>query len=1020
MRWDEDNNFSPISREEAQRRRNLRNLRAENRFDKKMGFTKDVPSGKGNLSLKRFAREFLGGLSVTKISQVEPDGGTSISKGHGKYEKIIYEKIQELIFGSVARTKLSNYYTFFLDEEIPTVARCYYADDGTLTMRDKRTYANLLMYNTPAGRTVSSDPILFHAKKFTHNVAGTVRDLYFISTTLYMPKSPYGGWTSFANANPTFGLVTNNKNTQISLNQAVLADLQNINRKVNREHSYVSDPAGNDNWKILGFRESGDCIADYEEIYTKNGVKKVGDLKVGDIVLSYDLEAKEYVYKPITKIWEKGLLQGKRVGLKNGQHIDITDGHPMLVRGSQKGGRKGDKVKYKKTYFKDIDLNRWWRRRLPIATKVPYEVKDIEWLNKDLCFVIGHYLAEGWKENNGSKISTCGHEIVDYIIPILDSQKIPYSIYTSKNGLPCVRFLKSFLKNFLKTLKDNSFDIHLPEEMLHLPEEKIKAILDGFWLGDGHNGNYPQKSGYDCNKQDVYSTSSAQWATDIQRIGLQLGQSFHVWKQKHHGGVGNKPIYRITHNINSHFYTNHGYNGLSEVGIAQKRIKEIGLVKMRDFEVADTHIFVLKNGLICHNCEDFALTKAKELLDLGYPASALHIECGRYTQTTGNPPVTTDGGHAWLVVQTDKGDLALDVNSNKVKANAALKFGGNTFYARRRQIGSNWAFITDYGWLLTAENIPQYIYYYVYDPLLNIFHRTDFVYDRYYFSYGYRDDGWGIPFNCSNGYYFEDGVSINFSEDHESIYWAKQDPGLITKTEIKIGENSITRGEWEHISTEYKGGLVNRDGTISDDPSVFYDPYWFNHPNNPEAPETLSDIYYTCDVVSMDGYYDYNWVKGHEYELTKVKDINNNYSYVVSINTDYVTYYHATIGQELEKYFLRTIAIPSFIESVISPFDEEILSTDGPWTQIYPIPWSNIDLIQGFYWYLYNYDGETETRTEEKHFRIYRNGVDILTSVKECVDTTEEHLLNFIYLPFADRINLTRWQKSRLRALSIL
>jgi len=150
----------------------------------------------------------------------------------------------------------------------------------------------------------------------------------------------------------------------------VLADLNAVNYTVNHEHEYSGD-SGGDYWEVLGPFEAGDCIANYEEIYTKEGIKKVGDLKVGDIVLSYDLETKKYVYKPIIKIWEKGLLPGVRVGLKNGQTIDITHKHPMWVRTNQgqSHGRK-EISRYEKRYFKDIDLTRWWKRRLPIARKL--------------------------------------------------------------------------------------------------------------------------------------------------------------------------------------------------------------------------------------------------------------------------------------------------------------------------------------------------------------------------------------------------------------------------------------------------------------------------------------------------------------------------------------------------------------------------------------------------------------------------------------------------------------------------
>jgi predicted transglutaminase-like cysteine proteinase len=76
------------------------------------------------------------------------------------------------------------------------------------------------------------------------------------------------------------------------------------------------------------------------------------------------------------------------------------------------------------------------------------------------------------------------------------------------------------------------------------------------------------------------------------------------------------------------------------------------------------------------DCEDFALTKAKKLLDLGYAASAIKIEVG--TAPNGQ-------GHAWLVVQTVNGDYALDNNYKNVMVNGATPYA-----ARRRQTGMTW------------------------------------------------------------------------------------------------------------------------------------------------------------------------------------------------------------------------------------------------------------------------------------------------------------------------------------------
>jgi|GEM_PF-2839916 len=409
---------------------------------------------------------------------------------------------------------------------------------------------------------------------------------------------------------------------------------------VRRNITYVSDKNNEgipEYWQFpfetIRLRK-GDCIAEYEEIYTKEGVKKVGELEVGDLVLSYDFNKREFVYKPIIKIWEKGKLPVKRVHLRNGQHVDITDNHPLWVRTSRKD------IKYEKVYLKDIDLTKWWKRKLPIAKKIPYEVRDIEWLDEELCLVLGHFLAEGWVGNG--KVCSSGYELTEEIIPILERHNIPFTEYKNNSGVPCIRFLKSDFKEFLKKQKTDSFDIHIQEEIFHLPENKLEAILRGFWIGDGHNGNYPDKRGYNSNKQEVYSTSSEQLARDIQRIGLQIGKTFHIWKQENHGGIGNKPIYRITYNPESHFLKDYGYKDISEVSISF--IEDLGEAQMRDFEVKDTHTFVFKNGLISHQCEDGAILMYNIALRSGVPYWRMRLNAGD----------VKGGGHCYLTYCREK------------------------------------------------------------------------------------------------------------------------------------------------------------------------------------------------------------------------------------------------------------------------------------------------------------------------------------------------------------------------------
>jgi predicted transglutaminase-like cysteine proteinase len=95
-----------------------------------------------------------------------------------------------------------------------------------------------------------------------------------------------------------------------------------------------------------------------------------------------------------------------------------------------------------------------------------------------------------------------------------------------------------------------------------------------------------------------------------------------------------------------------------------------------EFEYGRDDYWTIMEDGACGDCEDFALTKAKHLLDLGYPASALHIEIGY----TGNGT-----GHAWLVVQTDKGEYILDNLYQNVMTSGSVPYNG-----RRRQTGMDW------------------------------------------------------------------------------------------------------------------------------------------------------------------------------------------------------------------------------------------------------------------------------------------------------------------------------------------
>ena len=394
-----------------------------------------------------------------------------------------------------------------------------------------------------------------------------------------------------------------------------------------------------DNWLphiVSLLRKKFDCIANYEEIYTKDGIKQVANLKLGDEVLSYDFDSKLFCYKPIVNIWEKGILKTKRVHFRNGQYIDITEDHPLWIRVTQKESR------YEKIALKDVDLGRWWKRKVQTAKNIPYQEVDIPELKEELCFVIGHFLAEG--SINGSNVETSGYDIIEEIIPVLEREGIPFSERINNSGVPIINFLKSWFKELLfefKGVASMSFSGHIPQKYLNLPKNKLQKILDGYYLGDGTKNC--GKNQY--NKEYVLSTSSEQLAKDLQVIALRLGFSFHTWKQEDHKGVGRHPIWRLTYNSKSHFLTDYGYNDISEVSISY--IEDLEETEFRDFEVAHTHTFVFRNGIISHQCEDGTIIFVDSCRALGIPANEIFNSVGP----------TNFGYHSYPVVWLSQDDV---------------------------------------------------------------------------------------------------------------------------------------------------------------------------------------------------------------------------------------------------------------------------------------------------------------------------------------------------------------------------
>lgn len=354
------------------------------------------------------------------------------------------------------------------------------------------------------------------------------------------------------------------------------------------------------------------------------------------------------------------------------------------------------------------------------------------------------------------------------------------------------------------------------------------------------------------------------------------------------------------------------------------------------------------------DCEDFALTKAKILLDLGYPASALHIETAmiKGSETPGT-------GHAWLVVQTDQGDYALDTSSDSIQANCALMSNiGTAYIMRRRQIGNNWAVIDPASWLLSAYNSfdngdDDYTKYYMYifDPLLNIFY--PFAYKK------------------SLSSFHDNPPNVNFELDGIYMFYSGTTTGTLDFTKINLAENTLEFTKIDTVSDDYEYA-VTKEGSY----------------------EIIDNENY-CETISYPGYYGYVY---HD-EL------------VPSDPERCIFQPQPTIAIGGSSPFIYFETYPPHGRHFLSPWGETKLLNFvdvGLYSNV-PASWFHIESeynFQAYYeteYYLFAPEPRP-LRSDVDNVRIYRNDIFYNDVIASACAISEANLLGFAYIPLANRL----------------
>jgi predicted transglutaminase-like cysteine proteinase len=350
------------------------------------------------------------------------------------------------------------------------------------------------------------------------------------------------------------------------------------------------------------------------------------------------------------------------------------------------------------------------------------------------------------------------------------------------------------------------------------------------------------------------------------------------------------------------------------------------------------------------DCEDLALTKAQALLELGYPASALHIECGLSKDL-----VRDDGypkGHAWLVVQTTLADYALDLSHNTVVVNSALCWPGTSddFIGRRRQIGSKWAFISSYGWMvssiLSIYPSDAYTFFYVLDPTLNIVHYLGGISDSNFPWFAGGTPYMGVENNVLHvpSYYGTFYQTVNFSSDDIYIF-SVLNPTKTLSTYRLVNNSIVKTAE----TTGLPWGFVKSDGTVL----------------------AVTDVDHGPLVVSQDGYFDVSLTDiGFTSQMHHMQSFS--YTWAPTEENPDASTFTMPDSSTIHSDELQKANFWQLIEADESVLQGVIIFCEG---------------VASYY--------------------MYKDGVSCLEDIKSAVSTTDDRLLGMVYIPSTDRLNRT-------------
>ena len=307
--------------------------------------------------------------------------------------------------------------------------------------------------------------------------------------------------------------------------------------------------------KLIPDRSTGEenhpeCVPNQVDTLTINGWKKVKDVVVGELILTYNVKNGTSEFKPVEKKIDQP-YKGKMISFK-GRNIDIqtTPNHKFWI--INKNNHKGKFITAQELLDGGGELSSWYIPKNAIHLggetidqyilpgvhiksldpklinkyKNNIEINSIAWFQ-----FLGIYLSVGYSAGTkGSKrkgfnvvVTQKNTNKIDKIRNLFNRLSFEYHERTRLNGTKDFVITDARLHNYLFPL-GNSHDKYIPQEIKNAEPQLLNELFEWFKMGDGRT------IGKKYKQSDVFSTSQ-QLIDDLHEILIKIGGNGTVKKE---------------------------------------------------------------------------------------------------------------------------------------------------------------------------------------------------------------------------------------------------------------------------------------------------------------------------------------------------------------------------------------------------------------------------------------------------------------------------------------------------------